>query len=95
MSFSRKVMEIEIIMLSKISQIKKDKYYMFCFMCRIYSLKMSDRSIKQILLVGVPAGGGGRKMRMEVSMVEVLYIHYENRTTKPAGIVLNWRDFSP
>ena len=32
-------MDLEVIMLSKISQTEKDKYYMISFMCEIYETK--------------------------------------------------------
>jgi hypothetical protein len=38
-SFARKQMKLEIIMLNEISQTEKDKYCMFFFICGIYTLK--------------------------------------------------------
>jgi hypothetical protein len=35
MSFAGKWMELEVIMLSKISQVQKDKYHMLSLRCRI------------------------------------------------------------
>jgi hypothetical protein len=37
LSFAGKCMGLEIIMLSKICQIKKEKYHMFSHMCGIYT----------------------------------------------------------
>jgi hypothetical protein len=40
MSFSGKWTELEIMILSKISQVKKDKYCMFSFICGILTLRI-------------------------------------------------------
>jgi hypothetical protein len=52
MLLAGKWMEVEIIMLRKIIQTEKNKYHMFSLICKIYSLKMNDRNIKQLLFRG-------------------------------------------
>jgi hypothetical protein len=62
MPFAGTWMELEIIMLSEISQAQKDKYLLLSVICRIYSLKMNDKSLKWGLF-GVDTSGRGKDKR--------------------------------
>jgi hypothetical protein len=53
---SGKWMELEVIMLSKISQTQKEKYT-FSLICRIQILKKTDTNMKRGTLRAEPAGG--------------------------------------
>jgi hypothetical protein len=46
MSFVGTWIELEITMLSEISQAEKNKYHMLSCICGIYFLKMNDRNVK-------------------------------------------------
>jgi hypothetical protein len=61
MSFAGKWVEMEIIMLSHLSQIWKDKYHVFCHIPRL-DLRIKRHEQKGGAVLGKPTGGRQDKM---------------------------------
>jgi hypothetical protein len=81
MSFAGNWMELEIIMLSQISQTQKDKYLMFSLICRIYIFK-KDMKVERVMLGrGRRCGGGRIREGYGVNMIKIYM--YEIFIKKP------------
>jgi hypothetical protein len=73
-------MKLEIIMLSEINQIEKDKYLMFQNVGSRPKRKKKNDSVKQGLFWGNQWEENQWERVMEkVVMIKVLYIHYKNK----------------
>jgi hypothetical protein len=73
---------------------KEDKHHMFSLICRIYSLKMSNRSVKQFLFGGRyqwKREGEKRRKAGEWIWSKYFILMYENISMKPVEIVLRRR----
>jgi hypothetical protein len=77
--FAGKWMELEIIMLSEISQTNKDKYHMFFSYAESRALQKKKKEWHKCkgvcLLVGIREGKVKWEGDEEVNMIEVLHMH--------------------
>ena len=87
MPFAATWMQIEIIILSEVSQKQKDKYYYISFICGFYNTTQMNLSMKQKQNCrrreqtgGCQGGGGGRGMDwvFAISRCKLVYIEWIN-----------------
>ena len=86
MPFATTWMDLEIIILSKVSQKKKDKFYMISLICGIKNMTQMNLSTKQThrhseQTCGCPGGwgqGGGMDWELGISRCKLLYIEWIN-----------------